>query len=67
MLGIGLDIIVRDLAPIIIGENWKKFIGRTEREAAVFEYNISCSNHSDDKDFRKQLIIVVTNRNEVFW
>ena len=45
MLKIDLDILIRDLAPAIIGENWKKFIGETEREAAVFGYNVSCSNY----------------------
>ena len=67
MLKIDLDILIRDFAPAIIGENWKKFIGKTQREAAVFEYDVSCSNYDNDARFRKQLVIVVTNRNEVFW
>ena len=67
MLKIDLDILIRDFAPAIIGEKWKKFIGKTEREAAVFEYDVSCSNYDTDVRFRKRLVIVVTNRNEVFW
>ena len=50
MFNINLASMIKDMAPVVIGENWKKFIGQTEREAAVFEYGISCNNYKDKKN-----------------
>lgn len=72
MLAIDLRILIRELVPAFLGEDWKKYSPRNEPKLAFLaEFDVGFSDYGEDGEtdshWRKYLRILVTQHHELFY